>query len=70
MNTPSASQTNVAPASAADQMKAVKASLDRAPAGSRKDEAQKHYAVAEKAMAAKNDAECIRECEATTKSLS
>lgn len=56
--------------SAADQMKAVKVAYDRAPSGPKKDAAQKHYAAAEKAMTAKNDAECIRECEATTKSLS
>jgi hypothetical protein len=50
-------------------MKAVKAAWDKAPSGPKKVAAQKHYAAAEKAMAAKNDAECIRECAATTKSL-
>ena len=58
MNTPNTSAT-----SAADQMKAVKVAWDKAPAGPKKDIAHKHYVAAEKAMAAKNDVECIRELE-------
>ena len=70
MNTPNTLQTSVAPANAAERMKAVKVALDQAPAGPRKDDAHKHYAAAKKAMAAQNDTECIRECESATKSLS
>jgi len=62
--------SNTSPTSAEDQMKAVKAAWDNAPAGPKKDAAQKHYAAAEKAMAAKNEVECIRQLESATKSLS
>lgn len=65
MNTP-----NPSPTSAAHQMKTVKAALDQAQAGPKKDAANKHYAAAEKAMAAKNEVECIRECNSATRSLS
>lgn len=62
--------SNTSPTSAANQMKAVKTALGQAPAGPKKEAAQKHYAAAEKAMAAKNEVECIRECNSATKSLS
>lgn len=61
---------NTLPTGTADKMKAVKAAWDKAPAGPKKDAAHKHYVAAEKAMAAKNDVECIRELESATKSLS
>jgi hypothetical protein len=53
----------------ADKMKAVKAAWDKAPSGPKKDEALKHYQAAEKALAAKNDADCIKELDAATHSL-
>jgi len=52
-----------------DKMKAVKAAWDKAPAGPKKDAALRHYQAAEKAQAAKLDAECIRELDAATKAL-
>ncbi|KUO56015.1 MAG: hypothetical protein APF80_12300 [Alphaproteobacteria bacterium BRH_c36] len=56
-------------APAAEQMKTVKAAWDKAPAGPKKDIAFKHYQAAEKAQTAKNDAECVKECEAATRAL-
>lgn len=40
----------------AEKMTSVKAAWDKAPAGSRKDAALKHYQAAEKAVAAKDEA--------------
>ena len=56
MSTPSTSLT-----SAQDQMKGVKAAVGQRPRrGPEKDAAHKHYAAAEEAMAAKNEAErCV-----------
>jgi len=54
---------------AADMMKTCKAACDQAAAGPKKDAAQKHYQAAEKAHAAKNDAECLKECSAATHAL-
>ena len=54
---------------AEDKMKSVKAAWDKAPAGSKKDAALKHYQAAEKAHAAKNDAECMKELDAATHAL-
>lgn len=56
-------------ANTADKMKTVKAAWDLAPAGPKKDTALKHYQAAEKAQAAKHDAECIRELDAATRAL-
>jgi hypothetical protein len=53
----------------AEKMKSVKAAWDKAPAGPKKDAALKHYQAAEKAMAAKHDAECSRELDAATRAL-
>lgn len=53
----------------AERMKAVKAAWDKAPAGPKKDTALRHYQAAEKAQAAHQDAECIRELDAATKAL-
>lgn len=55
--------------STADQMKSVKAAWDKAPAGPKKEAALKHYQAAEKAEAARNDSECIRELEAARHAL-
>jgi hypothetical protein len=57
------------PNAAADRMKAVKSAWDKAPSGPKKDAALKHYQAAEKALSAKNDAECIKELDAATHSL-
>lgn len=54
---------------AAEQMKTVKAAWDKAPAGSKKDVAQKHYAAAETALKAHNDKECISELNLATQAL-
>jgi hypothetical protein len=45
---------------AAEQMKAVKATWDKAPAGEKKDAAHVHYAAAEKAWKANDDKGCIK----------
>lgn len=54
---------------AADLMRTCKAACDKAAAGPKKDAALKHYHAAEKAHAAKNDAECVTECNAATLAL-
>ena len=53
----------------ADKMKAVKAAWDKAPSGPKKDAALKHYQAAEKAHAAKNDADAIKELDSATRAL-
>ncbi|TMV09145.1 hypothetical protein FGK63_08545 [Ruegeria sediminis] len=53
-----------------DKMKSVKAAFDKAPAGPRKDRAQKHYQAAEKAHEANNFAETNKELDAATKAIS
>ncbi|MDU8914171.1 hypothetical protein [Aestuariicoccus sp. MJ-SS9] len=40
----------------AEKMKSVKATWDKAPAGPKKDTAQKHYQAAERALEAHDDA--------------
>jgi hypothetical protein len=45
--------------SGAEMMKTVKAAWDKAPAGSKKDAALKHYQVAEAALKANNEAGCV-----------
>lgn len=55
--------------SAVEKMRTVKAAWDKAPAGPKKDEALRHYQAAEKALAAKKDADCIKELDATTRTL-
>ncbi|GGD18233.1 hypothetical protein GCM10011342_28650 [Aquisalinus flavus] len=52
-----------------DKMKTVKAAWNKAPAGTKKDAAYKHYQAAEKAHSAKNDAEAGKELDAATKAL-
>jgi hypothetical protein len=52
-----------------EKMKSVKAVWDKAAAGPKKDAALKHYQAAEKAYAAKNDAECNRELDAAKQAL-
>lgn len=52
-----------------DKMKSVKAAWDKAPAGPKKDAALTHYKAAEKAQTAKNDADCLKALDATTKAL-
>jgi hypothetical protein len=56
--------------SASEKMKTVKAAWDKAPAGPKKDASLKHYQAAEKAISAKNNAECIKELNAATHALS
>jgi hypothetical protein len=55
--------------SADDQMIAVKAAWDKAPAGPKKNAALKHYHAAEKAQTAKNVAGCCKELDAATLAL-
>ena len=43
-----------------DKMKSVKAAWDKAPAGPKKEAALTHYKEAEKALAAKNEADCLK----------
>ena len=45
--------------SGAEMMKTVKAAWDKAPAGSKKDAALKHYQAAEAALKANNEADCV-----------
>lgn len=45
--------------SSTEMMKTVKAELDNAPAGPKKEAARKHFAAAETALKAHNDKECI-----------
>jgi len=45
--------------SGAEMMKTVKAAWDKAPAGSKKDAALKHYQAAEAALKANNEAGCV-----------
>lgn len=52
-----------------EKMKSVKAAWDHAPSGPKKDAALKHYQAAEKAHAAKNNAETIKELDAATRAL-
>lgn len=63
--TPETSKTT----NVADKMKSVKAACDKAPSGSKKDAAVKHYKAAEKAHAAKHDADAITELDAATSAL-
>ena len=68
--TPTPPTTPQAKTSAAeDKMKTVKAAMDKAPSGPKKDAALKHYQAAEKAHTAKNDADCIKELDAATHAL-
>jgi hypothetical protein len=53
----------------ADKMKTVKAAWDKAPAGPKKDAAHTHYQAAEKAHAAKNDADTHKSLKAATEAL-
>lgn len=55
--------------SAAEKMKSVKATWDKAAAGPKKDAALKHYQAAEKALGSKNDAEANRELDAAVRAL-
>jgi hypothetical protein len=63
------STPNIATPTAADRMKTVKAAWDKAPAGAKKDAAEKHYAAAGKALGAKNEAECVKELDAAVAAL-
>lgn len=56
-------------ATAAAQMKTVKASCDKAPAGTKKEAAMKHYQAAEKAQEQNNPSKATRELEAATLAL-
>jgi len=53
----------------AEKMRTAKAAWDIAPIGAKKDAALRHYQAAEKAQAAKQDAECNRELDAATRAL-
>ena len=55
--------------STAEKVKTVKGAWDAALAGPKKDTAHKHYQAAQKAQAAKNDAECNRELDASKRAL-
>ncbi|MEQ8558119.1 MAG: hypothetical protein RIB03_07345 [Henriciella sp.] len=52
-----------------EKMKTVKAAWDKAPSGSKKDDALKHYQAAEKAHKAKNDSDANRELDAASRIL-
>ncbi|MAI91531.1 hypothetical protein [Ponticaulis sp.] len=52
-----------------EKMKSVKAAWDKAPDGSKKDNALKHYQAAETAHKANKDAEANRELDAASNSL-
>jgi hypothetical protein len=54
---------------AAEQMKTIKAAWDAAPAGVKKDAAEKHYKAAESAFKANNDKECMRSLDEAKKAL-
>lgn len=51
------------------KMQTVKAAWDKAPEGTKKTEAHKHYQSAETAQKSGNDAEALRELEAATRAL-
>ncbi|WP_223427191.1 hypothetical protein [Tateyamaria pelophila] len=53
----------------AKKMTSVKAALDKAPSGPKKDLALKHYQAAEKAHTAKNEADTNKELDAATRAL-
>lgn len=53
----------------AEKMTSVKAALDKAPAGAKKDTALKHYQAADKVNTARNDAETNKELDAATHAL-
>lgn len=52
------------------KMQTVKSAWDKAPEGTKKTEALKHYQSAETAQKSGNDAEALRELEAATRALS
>lgn len=54
-----ASVTPASAAGCADEMKAVKAAWDKAPAGPKKDAALKEYKMAEQAHAKKDEKACM-----------
>lgn len=54
----------------AERMTSVKATWDKAPAGPKKDSALKHYQAAEKAHAAKNEADTNKALDAASQALS
>jgi hypothetical protein len=56
-------------ATAAEQMKIVKAAWDKAPAGPKKDAALKHYTVAENAVQAHDEKAALKALEEATKAL-
>jgi hypothetical protein len=53
----------------ASKMSSVKAACDKAPAGSKKDAALKHFQAAEKASTARDDARANRELDAAARAL-
>lgn len=55
--------------STTEKMQAVKSAWDKAVAGPKKEASLKHYQAAEKAQAAANDAECVKELDAATHAL-
>lgn len=55
--------------STADKMKSVKSAWDAAPAGPKKDAAQRHYQAAEKALKANHEGECNRKLDAARYAL-
>lgn len=52
-----------------EKMKSVKSAWDKAPAGTKKDSALKHYQAAEKAHKAKNETEANRELDEAKRAL-
>lgn len=52
-----------------ERLKTVKAAWDKAPAGSKKDDALKHYQAAETAHKANKDVDANRELDAASRSL-
>ena len=53
----------------AEKMTSVKAAWNKAPSGPKKDAALKHYQAAEKAHAAKNEADTNKELDAAPRAL-
>ena len=63
-------QMNLEHNKTSEKMNSVRAAWDKAPSGPKKETALKHYQAAEKALAAKNDAETNKELDAASQALS
>lgn len=63
------SQSNDKQAGVTNKMQTVKSAWDKAPEGTKKANALKHYQSAEKAQKSGNDTEAMRELEEATRAL-